>query len=922
MAGAPSPDITPILSGFARADAVHDFAGKYSPNSQPNELFNTSVWDAEMSAIPNEDAVLDLIESSPAVGEPKRTHFKNKIMSSAGQITTKTGHTFNFSKVDLNTFGEQLATNLKIKDSALVIDTCLHGFLARLKSGPYTPGTKIYYAYLPESENDPGGKASADTLPSKLKSGIDLVHLIQKNTGPTVYSTSDGYDKANPSKNFNSKFTYTISGLRQSTMPGFKKISVETRVRNRDGRMEQAVFDAKSQNSINAIQKNVFDAILGRGPLSPKDVFSLQAAWGRKRGGDWFQVLACKNLDGRVFNQPLPANTPVFFVTIDRIAMAYALMMGVNVVYFPHTPSGETSSVVVFRQGVPLDRVAVCQSRVAAYSGDPTLPSFLNGIIANRKKALADRIASIDALVPSADTKGYLENLLNLSLEYAHIYLAYAPHAESLLEILTSAPDPCVKMSAYDDLQILYETHGVDVNIIVGFFNTIPNYTASISNLINLFPVQGESRMRAPKVPYDPESADKFSFMSYLSKVQDGNILRTILQAKLTSLYDSVADQQVKNYLSTILGRARLSLYVPDKPVDPAMIESSVEVIRHLEGTKVRRVEPRMEGAPNPKRPRPEGARRRTHRKKRGGWKADTVFPDVMTYDDQEDIISVATVRLLNIGEEIPDRYLPIYMMLEALLREVEPNMFESEDLEQYARLYTLLEKSMTLVQEKEKIGLVLRDLLFTKVQSETGSVNVQEYLGSDLRFTLVCSSLSRALCGEFDEKDIDVSIDGSVNAQLQEFYKGPPTVFASSDEFLARILGLQEDIYKFVTKPVVPVAAMEDEKGMMLSQAKGPGSVTSSEADNSMVETLSQSQMFSPGSRSPPSSDRSSSGAPSPGSSSPPRSTGDGSGSGTEGGRRRKTRRVVLDFLPTRHHQSIKMSSKRHSDSDKELSF
>jgi hypothetical protein len=71
--------------------------------------------------------------------------------------------------------------------------------------------------------------------------------------------------------------------------------------------------------------------------------FNFNSKIQQKRGGDWFQALACIDARNRLITQvlPIPATDPiklpptcpVYLVTHDRIAVTYALLNGVNVIY-------------------------------------------------------------------------------------------------------------------------------------------------------------------------------------------------------------------------------------------------------------------------------------------------------------------------------------------------------------------------------------------------------------------------------------------------------------------------------------------------------------------------------------------------------------------------------------------------------------
>jgi hypothetical protein len=151
-------------------------------------------------------------------------------------------------------------------------------------------------------------------------------------TPPLTANTDD------PNDCFFSKFDISVSAIsRQNnlnciamdfTTPGFTK-----HINTLKGSKEEPHSGTKD-SVITQIQG--FLAKLGLAPalqpnINDKNNYFTQIQ--QKRSGDWLQVLACHDM-GRFRLLGLPENcNEIFLVTHDQICLAYALAMGINVVF-------------------------------------------------------------------------------------------------------------------------------------------------------------------------------------------------------------------------------------------------------------------------------------------------------------------------------------------------------------------------------------------------------------------------------------------------------------------------------------------------------------------------------------------------------------------------------------------------------------
>ena len=106
------------------------------------------------------------------------------------------------------------------------------------------------------------------------------------------------------------------------------------------------VSDSKGENSnktVTGFITRIFNEITGTN--SDTANWKLNTKTQQKRGGDWFQALSCLNIYQREFTNmqsiikganAFSDSYPVYFVTHDRIAVTFALLMGVNVIYLDY----------------------------------------------------------------------------------------------------------------------------------------------------------------------------------------------------------------------------------------------------------------------------------------------------------------------------------------------------------------------------------------------------------------------------------------------------------------------------------------------------------------------------------------------------------------------------------------------------------
>jgi hypothetical protein len=251
--------------------------------------------------------------------------------------------------------------------SALVIDAAAISVLEILKSGTYSSGEKpiIYYAYIPEVVNDPAGKTPIDSATFKGAGGVDLKPCLSNIPPSFNYNYSfdanfTGEDLKNNLldnyKKFFTRYNFQLSEL-QINLKG-KKMDFTTNLTVTDTQAKnnkinsEPITDSKKKNNITFLQSLLVETIKllekllkSKTPTAEteKTKFLFNTRFQQKRSGDWLQVLACLLLKSRKLkvNQstgPAIENienqiSDVYFVTHDRIALAFALLCGVQCIY-------------------------------------------------------------------------------------------------------------------------------------------------------------------------------------------------------------------------------------------------------------------------------------------------------------------------------------------------------------------------------------------------------------------------------------------------------------------------------------------------------------------------------------------------------------------------------------------------------------
>ena len=295
------------------------------------------------------------------------------------RFVTKCSNNKNFKGANLDdiacksNFGKNFVNNTKLgedaREAAIIVDFSQHHFIENLSSGDKDE-FKIHYLMTPEVVNDPAGKPNIHnkSLFGIVDKGVRLISYVQTDV------ESISYTKFNPNEpstnnNFFSNYNFNLSPIKQIyTKQKAEKLIATLNISYDGGTgkpLTDTIEDSKGENSITTVLgylKKILEQIRGSGG-SPMEKFNFNTKIQQKRGGDWFQALSCLTAKNRTYTQILPPNSraqgrlspdcPVYLVTHDRIAVAFALLNGVNVIYLDYY-----GRIFVFKNG-----------------GDPTLKS-------------------------------------------------------------------------------------------------------------------------------------------------------------------------------------------------------------------------------------------------------------------------------------------------------------------------------------------------------------------------------------------------------------------------------------------------------------------------------------------------------------------------------------------------------------------
>lgn len=458
-----SPDDN--FANLARADCNHDFGplGVRSTKDTVDVAFRSGLLGTSNENWDEDESMSKTLGKSRVEWLPIPKGLPEVTANVYPHNTTVTIREVAFLGVSPAPQGEALVNALGIQDSLLCVDFNHHGFLSKLKRGPPSPLVNVGYIYSAATVNDPASKTPPEDAifdVAKSPNGVNVKSYTQT-SGAITFPGGKPYTEGSPVMNFISKYDVTLSGIVEKKSFGKRKANTVT-LTFAQGSKIATISDSKGQNSPTQLGAFIekLKALLGvsSGAVRDKNNFELSTKWQQKRSGDWLQAIHAATLDSMTFNPALPLNKRVFFVSHDRIAIAYALRLKVNCLFF----SGNNIYTFTFGNVAPsVDPEISCAEQLRTIAADYTqVNTWWDAIQAQVKIKQGITSTAIDtaaASLATAKTAAELQTAITSILTNAVVHA----HTGSLLPTvpLSTEGKNCEKLMRYYTLKTLKEKH-------------------------------------------------------------------------------------------------------------------------------------------------------------------------------------------------------------------------------------------------------------------------------------------------------------------------------------------------------------------------------------------------------------------------------------------------------------------------------
>jgi hypothetical protein len=551
--------IKQILANLSIGDTKHDFHYPMSllQNTQFKESYNYGL-PIGFNDIFDEEGNLSSIISSYTVGtlttQVTDTNKYSPIKVSNPtyevgktnnhQITTKNGKTFTVSYTDVKPksgisgklfggkeinakkFYEDLGLDgAEFNNIAIVVDAASIKLLEILTKGPSLTGKEIYYIFGPEIVNDPATK----------KQPFDKIFINNQNTpsnnGAKIFSctppkSSRLYNYGFRPNNSNllktpyldmffTNYNFELTELKENI--NGKSISYITNldIKGNTGEINP-VTDSGTKNEIRFIETliekflNMFKISRPKN-LNPSEKFLFSSSLQQKRSGDWLQVLLCSSIKDKlrnfkVFNSDnedvVKKLNDVIFVTHDQIALAFALLNGINCIFTHHSGPQHFHSAFSFIEVNPERAAEQANIMARDYKSSTTILALQNDIdtIIQNMNTYIDNKYMITTNEINRQLRDAVDRIIGgISTKFASDRLPYntASFATNTRDFFTYGLELVFSKSIYPDMRIKIDelnnikanlsqqlTEGIADTIIIDNYN---NIKTSIDNIKNLF---------------------------------------------------------------------------------------------------------------------------------------------------------------------------------------------------------------------------------------------------------------------------------------------------------------------------------------------------------------------------------------------------------------------------------------------------
>lgn len=382
-----------LLANASVADTKHDF---HTPISdivdylkKLSKEYNSGL-PVGFDKIDDEDALMKYVFKDITKKDQRKIDLKTvpKIFITDFDIIenfeTITNKVYSINKMQIEkqdgtylTTAKQFTDALHIADySAFVIDAASISINDILTNGDDTPKKTIYYIYDSELDNDPAGKTYAPDPIFKKTKGHKIISCFPKNiesSKNTNYYYSWDDEKNDPYNNFFTNYNFQLSGLQKIQQGKSTKYLTNLRINNKTDKLQtKVIVDSGKANAIDALKSLILDFFSiydirskKKGKTIEDEVFGLNSCYQQKRSGDWLQVLLCMLIRERKYknyetNDEITNISEIYLVTHDRIALCFALLMGVNVI-FTH---GHSRKAYSFKLNDPVQIEAILKAQI------------------------------------------------------------------------------------------------------------------------------------------------------------------------------------------------------------------------------------------------------------------------------------------------------------------------------------------------------------------------------------------------------------------------------------------------------------------------------------------------------------------------------------------------------------------------------
>lgn len=260
-------------------------------------------------------------------------------------------------EIDAPMFYEMMGLNVN-ETIAIVVDAASIGLIEILSTGTFR-GVRptVYYIFGPEVENDPATKKHPSSPDFRKTNGVNFIPCVSLNPSDFVYFYEYDPNSELYLDKFFTNFKFELSELKETPKGKIIEYTTDLTIKSFEGGKVKFIdesVDSKSKNDITFLTK-IINALKTTFNPGDKNEFQYAISFLKKMSGDWLQVLLTLAITNRTrgFTPYInPANRMpnthrenitknidrVFFVTHDRIALAFALLTGVECLFTHHTP--------------------------------------------------------------------------------------------------------------------------------------------------------------------------------------------------------------------------------------------------------------------------------------------------------------------------------------------------------------------------------------------------------------------------------------------------------------------------------------------------------------------------------------------------------------------------------------------------------